>query len=422
MKKANAQVKVAVANRGEVAVRVLQACQELGYATVLLHSECDVHSYAYRLADEVICIGPAPASESYLNIASVVSSAKAMGAQLVHPGFGFLSENADFAQACLDEKLVFVGPSPLAMRQMGDKVQARACAEQVGVPVIPGFQSEEATDNELEAAACRIGFPVIIKVAGGGGGRGLKVARAKDEFATQLVSARREGEGGFGTSAVFLEKYLEKARHIECQVFGDAHGHIFSLMERDCSLQRRHQKIIEEAGESVLAPSLRERISGMALKVAQAVDYVGAGTVEFLVEGDQIYFLEMNTRLQVEHPVTELTLGVDLVQAQLRVALGERLSWQAQNLFLRGHAMECRLYAEDFVTGFPSTGRILAQKWFKGPGVRVDYGFEVGDEITSNYDSMLSKLIVFGETREVCIRKMYQVLCHTIIFGVHTKY
>lgn len=412
--------KIAIANRGEVAVRIIRACQELGIRTVLLHSEPDVQTLAYRLSDEQVCIGPAPTGDSYLNIEANVHGALSVGAEAIHPGFGFLSENAAFAESCEQANLVFVGPSAEAIRLFGDKISAKQIAEMTKTPVVPGYEGTRQDLEFLVEKASRIGFPVIAKAAGGGGGRGLRVLRSKVEAAEGIKAAQREGESSFGSSRVFLEKYLERAKHIEVQIFGDASGHVHTLGERECSVQRRHQKIIEEALSSVDG-EMREQLKAAAARIATKARYIGAGTVEFLVDDNNFYFMEMNTRLQVEHPVTELVFGVDLVKAQILTAAGETPRWPNQ-WAPRGHAIECRIYAEDpYRAGIPSTGRLGNCHFPIGPGRRFEVGFEAGDEITSYYDSMIAKVIVWDETRLRAIQKMMATLRETVIFGVKTN-
>lgn len=414
--------KIAIANRGEVAVRIIHACRELGIRTVLLHSEADIGTRAWRMADEKVCIGPAPTADSYLRIDRNVQGALSMGAQAVHPGFGFLSENADFAQACLDAGLIFIGPKPETIRALGDKISAKKLIERAKVPTIPGYMGDDQSMQTLVSEAERIGYPVIVKAAAGGGGRGMKVIRARDEAAELITSAQREAQSAFGSATVFLEKYLDRAKHIEFQVFGDFTGRCVHLFERECSVQRRHQKIIEEAVSPTLTPELRAQMSKAAVSLAEAAGYNGAGTVEFLVQDDRFYFLEMNTRLQVEHPVTEMVLGVDLVKAQILTAAREFVIWKQADLVPRGHAIECRVYAEDpYNRGLPSTGELVGLEWPEGPGRRFEVGFEVGDEVTSFYDPMIAKIIVWDEDRPRAIRKMLKVIDETIIFGVRAN-
>ena len=413
--------KVAIANRGEVAVRIIRACQELGIETVLLHSEPDSKTLAYRLADETYCIGPALTADSYLNIDSNIQAAKAAGADAIHPGFGFLSENADFAQACEDNGIVFIGPTPESIRLFGDKISAKKLVEKAGGPIIPGYQGDDQTEATLLKEIEKIGFPCIVKAAAGGGGRGLKVVRKMDEAKGAIESAKREGLNSFGSEQVFLEKYLDASKHIELQVFGDASGRVHCLGERECSIQRRHQKIIEEALSPALDDQLRGEMVDAAKKIGQAASYRGAGTVEFLLQGNEFFFLEMNTRLQVEHPVTELVCGVDLVKSQIMTAQGQSLPWDDEVTF-HGHSIECRLYAEDpYQMGIPSTGLLGECHFPAGPGRRFEVGFEAGDEVTSFYDPMIAKIIVWDETRPRAIQKMKEVLKNTIIFGVKTN-
>lgn len=414
--------KLAIANRGEVAVRIIHACRELGIHSILLHSEADIQSRAYRMSDEQICIGPTPSSESYLNIQANVDGAVAMGADALHPGFGFLSENAEFAERCEEAGIIFVGPSPESIRLMGDKISAKEIVDKAGVPTIPGYQGEDQSIEVLTQECERIGYPVIVKAAAGGGGRGMKVIREAGHAKEQIQSAQREGLAAFGSEKVFLEKYMNRAKHIEIQVFGAASGKVTALFDRECSIQRRHQKIIEEAVSPALSVELREEMNEAACKVARQVSYRGAGTVEFLLQEGKYYFLEMNTRLQVEHPVTEEVMGIDLVKAQILTAAEEPLAWGQHELIPRGHSIECRVYAEDaYNKGLPSTGPLGTCVWPQGPGRRFEYGFEKGDEITSFYDPMIAKVIVWDENRERARRKMLQVLDEAIIFGVKTN-
>jgi acetyl-CoA carboxylase biotin carboxylase subunit len=413
--------KIAIANRGEVAVRIIRACQELGIKTVLLHSEPDAQTAAFRLADETICIGPAPTADSYLNISANIQGAKASGADAVHPGFGFLSENSDFAAACEKNGLTFIGPSPEAIALFGDKISAKNLVEKAGGPVIPGYQGEDQSTKTLVAQIEKIGLPCIVKAAAGGGGRGLKVVHEMSQAVEAIESAKREGLSAFGSDKVFLEKYLDQAKHIEMQIFGDASGQVYCLGERECSIQRRHQKIVEEALSPALDDALRQEMGEVAKKIAKAAKYKGAGTIEFLLQGDSYYFMEMNTRLQVEHPVTEWVCGIDLVKAQIATAQGMSVNWPEQPTF-HGHSIECRIYAEDpYQMGIPSTGRMGTCIWPQGPGRRFEVGFESGDEVTSFYDSMIAKVIVWDESRPKALKKMKEVLKQTVIFGVKTN-
>jgi len=422
VKKSRSIAKLAIANRGEVAVRIINACQELDLRTVLLHSEADVGTRAYRMADETVCIGPAPTAESYLQIERNVEAAVGAGAQAVHPGFGFLSENADFAEACARAGLVFVGPKADTIRALGDKISAKKLIEKAKVPTVPGYMGDDQTVATLIARAAELGFPVIVKAAAGGGGRGMKVITRREDAEELISSAKREALAAFGSDKVFLEKYLDRAKHVEFQVFGDSHGKCVYLFERECSVQRRHQKIVEEALSPSLTADLRARMAKAAVDLAEAAGYMGAGTVEFLVQDGKFYFLEMNTRLQVEHPVTEMVLGVDLVKAQILTAAGQFALWPQEDLRPRGHAIECRMYAEDsYNRGLPSTGLLLGLEWPEGPGRRFEVGFEAGDEVTPFYDPMIAKIIVWDEDRPRAIRKMLRVLDDTVVFGVRTN-
>jgi len=413
--------KLGIANRGEVAVRIIRAAQELGLETVLLHSSVDEKTAAFRLADETVCIGEAPSALSYLNINANIQGALSTGCEAIHPGFGFLSENADFAEQVEANGMIFVGPTAKNIRLFGDKISAKEHVENSGGPVIPGYRGEDQSIERMIKECEMMGYPVICKAAAGGGGRGLKVIRDKVSAKELILSAQREAQSSFGSSVVFLEKYLENAKHIEVQIFGDPSGRVTSLLERECSVQRRHQKIIEEALSPSLDDDLRAKISQVARNLAESAAYVGAGTVEFLLQDGQFYFMEVNTRLQVEHPVTELVLGVDLVKAQLMTAMGQPLHWPKQ-FQPRGHAIECRLYAEDpYKGGMPSTGKLLAAEWPQGPGRRFEVGFEPGDDVTANYDPMIAKVIVWDETRIRAIQKMKRTLSETIVFGVHTN-
>ena len=411
--------KLAIANRGEVAVRIIRACHELGIKTVLLHSEADTETRAYRLSDENICIGPAPTAESYLNIQANVDGALSAGAQAIHPGFGFLSENADFAKAVVDAGLIFVGPKSETIRALGDKISAKHLIQAANVPTVPGYMGDDQSLPTLISEAEKIGFPVIVKAAAGGGGRGMKVIRNRAEAEELILSAQREAKSAFGSEVVFLEKYLDRAKHIEFQIFGDSTGKCVHLFDRECSVQRRHQKIIEEATSPSLTDDLRSQMAKAAVNLAQKANYRGAGTVEFLVQDGKFYFLEMNTRLQVEHPVTEMVLGVDLVKAQILTAADEFMIWKQTDLIPRGHAIECRVYAEDpYRGGMPSTGKLGAMHFPEGPGRRFEVGFEEGDEITPFYDPMVAKIIVWDESRPRAIRKMLRTLDETFVFGV----
>ncbi len=412
--------KVAIANRGEVAVRIIHACKELGIETALLHSDADVDTKAYRLADECVCIGSGPSIESYLNIQNNIDGSLSVGADAVHPGFGFLSENPNFSKACKEVGIVFIGCSSKVMALMGNKVEARKVAKQAGLLVLEGLESADV--QACAQYAEEIGYPVIIKATGGGGGKGLKIVRSSKEFQEQWSSAQRESQSSFGSSEVFLEKYLAHAKHIEVQVLADSKGNVVTVGERECSVQRRHQKIIEEAPCLSLDSTTKESMYEASQKLASSIGYVGAGTVEFLYEGGMFYFLEMNTRLQVEHPVTELVYGMDLVKEQIRIAEGAPLSVTQSEIIPRGHALECRLYAEDaYAGGLPSTGILGSVIWPMGPHRRFDVGFETGDEIKPLYDSMIAKIITWDTARAENLRKMQEVLSNVIVFGVQTN-
>ncbi len=414
--------RLAIANRGEVAVRIIRACEELGIESVLLHSEADVETRAFRLATKKICIGPGPTAESYLNIKANVQGALAAGADAVHPGFGFLSENSEFVTACEAAGLVFVGPSAQAMKTLGDKVSCKNLAKKLNLPLVPGYEGSNQELNHLITEAEKIGFPVIVKAAAGGGGRGMKILRSRADCKDLIESAQREALSAFGSATVFLEKYLDRAKHIEFQIFADASGRVLHLMDRECSVQRRHQKIIEEALSPSLTQDQRRLMGESAVQITQAAKYRGAATVEFLLQDNQFYLLEVNTRLQVEHPVTEMVMGVDLVKAQILTAQGDAVFPENQMLIPRGHAIECRIYAENpYLGGIPSTGKLGKVFWPEGPGRRFEYGFEDGDEITPLYDSMIAKVIVWDENRMRSIEKMIRVLKDSIVFGVHTN-
>lgn len=414
--------RIAIANRGEVAVRIIKACEELGIETLLLHSEADIQSRAYRMATKTICIGPAATAESYLNIQANIDGALAGGAQAVHPGFGFLSENADFAEAVEKAGLTFIGPSADSIRSLGDKVHCKELAKKAGLPLVPGYQGENQDVANLITEAERIGFPVIVKAAAGGGGRGMKLIRASADARELIESAQREAQSAFGSPKVFLEKYLDRAKHIEFQVFGDSTGHVIHFADRECSVQRRHQKIIEEATSPSLSDDLRRRMGEAACAIATLGKYKGAGTVEFLLQDGEFYLLEVNTRLQVEHPVTEEVMGVDLVKMQILTAQGDFVHDNKQVRVPRGHSIECRIYAENpFMGGVPSTGLLGTVQWPEGPGRRYEYGFDEGDTITPFYDPMIAKVIVWDETRARAIQKTIRVLKDSVVFGVHTN-
>ncbi len=416
--------KILIANRGEIACRVIATCQRLGIATVAVYSDADRNARHVRLADEAIAIGPAPARESYLRGDAILAAARRTGAQAIHPGYGFLSENAGFAQACAEAGIVFIGPSAAAIRAMGDKSAAKALMQQAGVPLTPGYHGDEQIPEFLRKQADSIGYPVLIKASAGGGGKGMRRVDDSATFTEALASCQREAQSAFGNAHVLVEKYVERPRHIEIQVFGDSHGNVVYLFERDCSVQRRHQKVLEEAPAPGMTPERRAAMGKAAVDAARAVNYVGAGTVEFIAGPDgDFYFMEMNTRLQVEHPVTECITGTDLVEWQLRVASGEPLPLQQDQLQIRGHALEARLYAEDADRGFlPSTGTLHHLRLPANTAhVRVDAGVEQGDAITPFYDPMIAKLIVWDVDRDAALRRMQQALAECEVVGVTTN-
>jgi acetyl-CoA carboxylase biotin carboxylase subunit len=412
--------KVLIANRGEIALRVIRACKELGIRTVAVYSEADRESLHVRFADEEVCIGPPAARESYLNIPRIIAAAEITGADAIHPGYGFLAENAEFSEICARSDLTFIGPTPQQIRLMGDKAAARRTMREVGVPIVPGT---DAISDPIEAAAAatEIGFPVLIKAAAGGGGKGMRVARDADDFAKQFAMARNEAAAAFGDDSVYIEKYLERPRHIEFQILGDQHGRVVHLGERDCSVQRRHQKLVEEAPSPALTPELREAMGDAAVRGAAAIDYVGAGTIEMLLNEDgSFYFMEMNTRIQVEHPVTEMVTGYDLVKEQIRAAAGLPIS-VAEVVEFRGHSIECRINAEDPERNFaPSPGVITTYHPPGGPGVRLDTHVYAGYRVPPFYDSLLAKVIVHGSTREEALARMRNALSSFMLEGVHT--
>ncbi len=414
--------RIAIANRGEVAVRIIKACEELGLQTVLLHSDADRGSRAFRMSDFQICIGPAETSESYLNIEANIQGAIAGGADAIHPGFGFLSENADFALACEKSGLKFIGPSAEAIRKLGDKISFKRLAQSAGLPLIPGYEGDDQSISKLLSEVEKIGLPVIVKAAAGGGGRGMKLIREMNDAKNQIESAQRESKSAFGSEKVFLEKYLDRAKHIEFQIFGDCTGKIHHFFDRECSVQRRHQKIIEEATSPSLSDDLRRQMGEVAVTIATVANYKSAGTVEFLLQDNQFYLLEVNTRLQVEHPVTEEVMGVDLVKMQILTA-ADSFVFDAKDIRIpKGHSIECRIYAEKpYINGLPSTGELGRVHWPEGPRRRFEYGFESGDVITSHYDPMIAKVIVWDESRPRAIEKMIRVLKDSIVFGVHTN-
>jgi len=411
--------KVLIANRGEIAVRIIRACRDLGISTVAVYSDADRTSLHVRYADEAIHIGPAPARDSYLRAEKILEAARKSGADAIHPGYGFLSEREDFAQATMDEGLIFIGPPPNAIATMGDKQAAREAVRRAGVPVVPGTEPG-LTDDEIYAVAHQVGFPMMVKAAAGGGGKGIRVVREEADLPSALALARREAEAAFGDGRVYLEKLVEGARHIEFQILADMHGNTIHLGERECSIQRRHQKLVEEAPSPFVDPDLRRRMGEMAIRAAEAVGYVNAGTIECLVDKDKnFYFLEMNTRLQVEHPVTELITGVDLVKEQIRIARGRRMGPTESLLEPKGWAIECRINAEDPYNNFiPSVGTISTLIVPTGPGVRVDSGLYGGYEITPYYDNMIAKLICWGDDRPEAMLRMRRALEEFTITGV----
>jgi acetyl-CoA carboxylase biotin carboxylase subunit len=414
--------KILIANRGEIAVRVIRACREMGLASVAVFSEADRASLHVQMADEVVPIGPPPATESYLHMDRLIQAAKQTGAEAIHPGYGFLAENAEFCRLCEREGIVFIGPNSMALELVGDKVRARQAMEKAGVPIIPGMMSIPRTLSEFKDEARRLGYPVIVKASAGGGGKGMRVVNQEDDLEPAVEAGRREAKSAFGDESVFLEKYIEEPRHVEFQVLADRYGRMVHLFERECSIQRRHQKLVEESPSPALDPELRTRMGAAALKVMSAAGYSNAGTVEFLLDKDRrFYFLEVNARLQVEHPVTEFVTGVDLVRQQILVAAGEPLAFRQEDLCQRGHALECRIYAEDAARGFlPSPGKVLFLKEPKGPGVRLDSGIFEGWDVPVYYDPILAKLIVWAENRDLACRRMAAALQGYVILGIQT--
>jgi acetyl-CoA carboxylase biotin carboxylase subunit len=412
--------KILIANRGEIALRVLRACKELGIPTVAVHSTADADAMHVRLADESVCIGPPPARESYLNVPALLAACEITGADAVHPGYGFLSENARFAEILGEHNVCFIGPKPEHIRLMGDKIEAKRTAKRLGIPVVPGSDGGVGSDADAHAIAQTIGFPVLVKASAGGGGRGMKVARSAAELPTALATARSEAKAAFGDDAVYLEKYLERPRHIEIQVLGDGRGNAVHLGERDCSLQRRHQKLFEESPSPALNTAARDRIGETVAKAMRELRYQSAGTVEFLYENGAFYFIEMNTRIQVEHPVTEMITDMDLILEQIRVAAGGELTVAQHDIAFHGHAIECRINAENPVSFRPSPGKILHWHPPGGPGVRVDSGAYQGYVIPPYYDSMVGKLIVHGKTRTECLMRLKRALDELIVDGIET--
>lgn len=414
--------KILIANRGEIAVRIIRACKELGVSTVAVYSDADRRSLHVALADEAYHIGGSAPGESYLAIDRILDAAKKSGAEAIHPGFGFLSENEEFAKKCEKAKIVFIGPSAKAIRLMGDKITARKIAQDAKVPLVPGSEGA-VSDVEASVVADKIGYPVMIKASAGGGGKGMRLVREKEEFDSALRMARSEAGSAFGDDSVFVERFIEQPRHIEIQIIADGHGNVLHLFERECSIQRRHQKVIEEAPSSAISAKTRKKMGDVAVRIAKAVDYKGAGTVEFIMDQKQnFYFLEMNTRVQVEHPVTEMITGLDIVKWMIRIADGEKLPFKQSQIEMKGHAVECRVYAEDPETNFmPSPGVINYLRVPSGPGIRDDSSIYSGCEITPHYDPMLSKLVVWADTREAAIDKMASALREYIVIGVKTN-
>lgn len=414
--------KILVANRGEIALRVMRTAKKMGIATVAVFSEVDRNAPHVKFADEAVCIGPAPSNQSYLNGKKILEVAKKLGVDGIHPGYGFLSENAAFAQEVTSSGITFIGPSPHAIEVMGSKLAAKEAVKAYDIPMVPGIEEAISDVSKAKAIAAAIGYPILIKASAGGGGKGMRVVETEKDLASQMERAISEAQAAFGDGAVFIEKYVGSPRHIEIQVMADTHGHILHLFERECSIQRRHQKVVEEAPSAFLDAKLREKIGRAAVDVARSCGYIGAGTVEFLMDADRnFYFLEMNTRLQVEHPVTEMITGMDLVELQIRVARGEALPIKQEELRIQGHAMELRVYAEDPLNDFlPSIGHLQTYELPHGEGIRVDNGFEAGMDIPIYYDPMLAKLVTYGETREEAISLMLRAIAAYKVEGVST--
>jgi acetyl-CoA carboxylase biotin carboxylase subunit len=412
--------KVLIANRGEIALRIHRACKEMGIQTVAVHSEADSDAMHVRLADESVCIGPPPAAKSYLNIPSIIAAAEITGAQAVHPGYGFLSENARFAEIVEAHGLVFIGPKPAHIRLMGDKIEAKRAVKEAGIPTVPGSEGAVTDDIQAMKVGKAIGFPVLVKAAAGGGGRGMKVANSADELSVALSTARSEARAAFGDDAVYIEKYLSTPRHIEIQVVADSHGNVVHLGERDCSIQRRHQKLLEEAPSPALNSEQRSEIGEIVAAAVKKLGYLGVGTVEFLFENDKFYFIEMNTRIQVEHPVTEMITGIDLIREQIRIARGAELSFRQEDVKFTGHAIECRVNAENPETFTPSPGTITDFHQPGGLGVRLDSAIYSGYKIPPYYDSLIGKLIVHGRTRNECLMRLRRALQEMVVGGVDT--
>ncbi|MEA5417254.1 acetyl-CoA carboxylase biotin carboxylase subunit [Synechococcus sp. BA-132 BA5] len=414
--------KLLIANRGEIALRILRSCRELGIATVAVYSTVDRNALHVQLADEAVCVGEAPSSRSYLHVPNILAAATSRGADAIHPGYGFLAENADFAEKCLDHGLIFVGPSPAAILAMGDKSTAKITMQQVGVPTIPGSEGLLQDPTEAGGLAEAMGYPVMIKATAGGGGRGMRLVPAADQLESLFRAAQGEAEAAFGNPGLYMEKFIDRPRHVEVQVLADRHGNVVHLGERDCSIQRRHQKLLEEAPSPGLDPELRRRMGEAAVAAARSIDYEGAGTVEFLVDrSGAFYFMEMNTRIQVEHPVTEMVTGIDLIAEQLRIAGGEPISVRQDQIHVHGHAIECRINAEDPSHNFrPAPGKITGWLPPGGPGVRIDSHVYTGYEIPPFYDSLIGKLIVWGVDRDHAIRRMRRALSECAVTGIPT--
>jgi acetyl-CoA carboxylase, biotin carboxylase subunit len=414
--------KILIANRGEIALRILHTCAEMGIATVAIHSTIDRQALYVQLADESVCIGPPPSSKSYLNIPNIIAAALTRNATAIHPGYGFLAENARFVEICNDHQIVFIGPSKEAMLAMGDKSTAKKTMQNAGVPTVPGSNGLLRDEDEALVLAKEIGYPVMIKATAGGGGRGMRLVREESELVRLFQAAQGEAEAAFGNGGVYLEKFIECPRHIEFQILADSHGNVIHLGERDCSIQRRHQKLLEEAPSAILNPQLRDKMGQAAVNAAKSIDYVGAGTVEFLLDNSgNFYFMEMNTRIQVEHPVTEVITGLDLIAEQIRIAQGEKLKITQDMVRLNGHAIECRINAEDPKNNFrPNPGRISGYLPPGGPGVRMDSHVYTDYEISPYYDSLIGKLIVWGENRDLAIKRMKRALRECAITGVPT--
>jgi acetyl-CoA carboxylase, biotin carboxylase subunit len=412
--------KILIANRGEIALRVLRACKELGIPTVAVHSTADANAMHVRLADESVCIGPPPAIDSYLNIPALLAACEITGADAVHPGYGFLAENARFAEILAEHNVHFIGPRPEQIRLMGDKVAARRAAKDLGIPIVPGSDGNVGSDVEVERLARELGFPLLLKAAAGGGGRGMKLIRAADELPIALSTTRAEAKAAFGDDALYVERYLEKPRHIEVQILGDGKGHVIHLGERDCSLQRRHQKIWEEGPSPALNSAARDQICETAARAMRTIKYLGAGTIEFLYEDGKFNFIEMNTRIQVEHPVTEMITDIDLVAEQIRIAANGDLSLKQSDVKFHGHAIECRINAENPVSFRPSPGKIVHYHPPGGLGVRIDSAAYYGYTIPPYYDSLVGKLIVHGKTRDECLMRLHRALDEFVIDGIET--